>query len=303
MIRTQEEYTEALNFIDRDIELYDYDLSQKMTSYEYNLYLQDTEYYLNFLYEKTRVLEDIIEYLEYYSQLKIKQLKTEIQKNEYVLNSAVDKYINKDYIAYKPEWTNSISQKVLDRDGSEISLAKINNNTIFAGEDKSNYAVIKSMVRTSDLSSYSNNANSYLNSNIYLSVYNLDGPQIINEEITVEVTNGENINAADWEAINCSVEFLGQTENNKFSFKLTADTNNKTQENFNYNNFSGSNLNKLTSETYTHNSAADINNNQINIADKKNKQYNNQYIVNVLKQQKIKNDNKLKSNKIATANG
>lgn len=303
MIRTQEEYTEALDFIDRDMELYDYDLSQKMTSYEYNLYLQDTEYYLNFLYEKTRVLEDIIEYLEYYSQLKIKQLKTEIQKNEYVLNSAVDKYTNKDYITYKPEWASSISQKVLDRDGSEIPLAKINNNTISAGEDKSNYAVIKSMVRTSDTSSYSNNADNYLNSNMYLSVYNLDEPQIINEEITIEVNNGTNINTADWEAINCSVEFLGQTNNNKLSFKLTADTNNKTQENFNYNNFSGSNLNKLTSETYSYNSAADINNNQTNIANKKNKQYDNQYIIDVLKQQKIKSDNKSKSDKIAIANG
>lgn len=303
MIRTQEEYTEALDFIDRNMELYDYDLSRKMTSYEYNLYLQDTEYYLNFLYEKTRVLEDIIEYLEYYSQLKIKQLKTEIQKNEYVLNSAVDKYTNKDYITYKPEWASSISQKVLDRDGSEIPLAKINNNTISAGEDKSNYAVIKSMVRISDTSSYSNNADNYLNSNIYLSVYNLDEPQIINEEITIEVNNGTNINAADWEAINCSVEFLGQTDNNKFSFKLTADTNNKTQENFNYNNFSGSNLNKLTSETYSYNSAADINNNQTNIANKKNKQYDNQYIIDVLNQQKIKSGNKSKSDKIAIANG
>ena len=303
MIRTQEEYTEALNFIDKDMELYDYDLSQKMTSYEYNLYLQDTEYYLDFLYEKTRVLEDIIEYLEYYSKLKIKQLKTEVENNEYVLNSAIDKYTNKDYITYKLSWDNSISQKILDRDGSEIPLANLKNNIISAGTDKSNYAVIKSVIRNSNLNSYSNNVNEYLNSNMYLSVYNLDSPKTIEEELIIEVMDGTNINSAEWESINCNVEFLRKIEDNKFGFKLTANTNNKTRENFNYNNFSGSNLNKLSQENYSYNSTIDINNNQNNIADKKNKQYNYQYISNVLKQQKIKNDNKAKSNKIATANG
>ena len=51
MIRTQDQYENACNFIDSDIELYDFMLSERMSSYEYNLYLQDTEYFLNFLYD------------------------------------------------------------------------------------------------------------------------------------------------------------------------------------------------------------------------------------------------------------
>ena len=41
MIKTQEEYINACDFIDSDMELYDFQISEKMNSYEYNLYLQD----------------------------------------------------------------------------------------------------------------------------------------------------------------------------------------------------------------------------------------------------------------------
>ena len=56
MIKTLAEYKSALDYINTDLEMYDFELSDKMTSYEYNLYLQDIQYYLNMLYEKYRVL-------------------------------------------------------------------------------------------------------------------------------------------------------------------------------------------------------------------------------------------------------
>ena len=73
MIRTAKQYKEAKDFIDKELELYDYALSEKMTSYEYNLYLQDTQYCFNILYEKLRVLEDLIEYLDYYKDAPIEE--------------------------------------------------------------------------------------------------------------------------------------------------------------------------------------------------------------------------------------
>ena len=82
MIRTANQYKEAKDFIDKELELYDYALSEKMTSYEYNLYLQDTQYCFNILYEKLRVLEDLIEYLDYYSKVKIDKVKKDIAEKE-----------------------------------------------------------------------------------------------------------------------------------------------------------------------------------------------------------------------------
>ena len=82
MIRTATQYKEAKEFIDTNPEFYDYTLSEKMNSYEYNLYLQDTQYYFNVLYEKLRELEDIIEYLERYSKKKISAARDIINKKE-----------------------------------------------------------------------------------------------------------------------------------------------------------------------------------------------------------------------------
>ena len=41
MIKTLAEYKSALDYINTDLEMYDFELSDKMTSYEYNLYLQE----------------------------------------------------------------------------------------------------------------------------------------------------------------------------------------------------------------------------------------------------------------------
>lgn len=303
MIRTQAEYTEAVNFIDRDMELYDYDLSKKMTSYEYNLYLQDTEYYLDFLYEKTRTIEDLIEYLEYYSKNKLEQLKAEIKEKEDILEAAVDKYIDKNYVSYRINWKNGNNQVVTDRDGSSLQLATIKDRVISAGANISNQAFIKSIVRTSNQTSYSNNAEQYINNNTYLTVYNLDAPTTIEEEITVEVTDGSNVNDTSFEAINCSCEFLGQTDTNKFSYKLTASNNTKEQENFNYGIYSSSNLDSVNTIDYSYNTSKDINSNQNTLAANKNLVYNSDYITSVLSSQKTKQKQKDKSGEIAIANG
>ena len=82
MIKTLAEYKSALDYINTDLEMYDFELSDKMTSYEYNLYLQDIQYYLNMLYEKYRVLEDLSNYLEEYSETKIDNMLKNIKEKE-----------------------------------------------------------------------------------------------------------------------------------------------------------------------------------------------------------------------------
>ena len=57
---------------------------------------------------------------------------------------------------------NGNNQVVTDRDGSSLQLAAIKDNVISAGANISNQAFIKSIVRTSNQTSYSNNAEQYI---------------------------------------------------------------------------------------------------------------------------------------------
>lgn len=122
MIKTQEEYINACNFIDSDIELYDYQLSEKMSSYEYNLYLQDAEYFLDFLYEKTRVLEELCDYLDNYATSKIKAAQDEIDKKTEELESVLICHETNQNQSVAPDW--DMSYIVVDRNGGTIATAQ-----------------------------------------------------------------------------------------------------------------------------------------------------------------------------------
>lgn len=122
MIKTQEEYTNACDFIDSDIELYDFQLSEKMSSYEYNLYLQDTEYFLNFLYEKIRVLEELCDYLDNYASSKLKAAQDEIDKKTEELESVLMRHEAYQDQSVVPDW--DASYIVIDRNGGSIPIAQ-----------------------------------------------------------------------------------------------------------------------------------------------------------------------------------
>lgn len=137
MIKTQDEYTNACDFIDSDMELYDFQLSEKMSSYEYNLYLQDTEYFLNYLYEKIRVLEELCDYLDNYVDTKIKRAEEELNQKATVLEGTMIGYMaNREQIIV-PEWDSSVT--VTDRNGNQLKSVKIKNKQIEGAARKTNY--------------------------------------------------------------------------------------------------------------------------------------------------------------------
>ena len=138
MIKTQEEYINACNFIDSDLELYDFQLSEKMTSYEYNLYLQDTEYFLNFLYEKIRTLEELCDYLDDYIDTKIRSAKEHISRTTALLEHSIDSYLNGDICVIDPEWNQNTSSGLTDRNGRQIPVAELNTDWIGAAAQYTN---------------------------------------------------------------------------------------------------------------------------------------------------------------------
>lgn len=121
MIKTQSDFDNACNFIDSDMELYDFQLSEKMTSYEYNLYFQDTEYFLNRLYEKIRTLEELCDYLDYYVDTKIGRAKENIDQKIAILESIVLRNKTNEGQISAPTWNQT--ETVTDRDGTLLSTA------------------------------------------------------------------------------------------------------------------------------------------------------------------------------------
>lgn len=241
MIRTQEQYKEAKEFIDTNPEFYDYTLSEKMNSYEYNLYLQDTQYYFNVLYEKLRELEDMIEYLNWYSKKKISAAKDKFNKQEADINNLAVTNSKPKYTAVRIEPYNS-SSVISDRDGSVLNKALVTGSgAITSGFIDTDRRKILGVAKKTNQLCDSDNINSFVKDGYYISSYSLDIPEPIEEILEIELDNNQ-FNRVDYEPINCKVEYLGKNDSNKIKLKLASDKMRKSKKAFNSKPYNGSNL-------------------------------------------------------------
>ena len=241
MIRTSAQYKSTKEFIDTNPEFYDYTLSEKMNSYEYNLYLQDTQYYFNVLYEKLRELEDMIEYLEWYSKKKISAAKSIINKKEADTNNLNLTNSKPQYTVIQIELENS-SSIITDRDGSILNKALVTNSGTITSSfiEVDRRKILGAAKKTNQLCN-SDNINSFVKDDYYISSYSLDEPEIIEVILEIELDNNQ-FNRVDYEPINCKVEYLGKNDSNKIELKLTTDIMRKSIKAFNRKPYNGSNL-------------------------------------------------------------
>lgn len=299
MIRTTAEYQSAIEFIKKDIELYDYELSEKMSSLEYNLYLQDTEYFLDFLYEKSRTIEDLIEYLEFYSSEKISKLRRELERSQEVLILSVDKYLDKDFIAISPEWETKSASKIKDRDGSDIPIAVIaDDNSILNSGETSNEMKAKTIIKDSTIVANSDNISTCIKEDYYIVEYNLDKPQEIIENLIIDIYDATDVNNVSFNAINCEADFYLFSDN-KITAVLTANNNTKEKQNWNYNKYTNSQLNSINTTSLSFNRAKDIYSNLSARNDKMVKNSIKHYSKEVKRYQETKNKQLEKSNLIS----
>ena len=238
MIRTKKQYESAKKFLYSSPEFYDYTLSEKMNSHEYNLYLQDTQYYFNVLYEKLRLLEDLADYLEWYSEKKVLAAKAAIQAKEC---AETDSQLYK-----RPVFSSDNQKPVYDRDGSIISFAKIELDMTVS----SNFVVVKtnniaSITKTSNADCYKDNISVFKEDDMYISEYRLDYPMVVEEILEVELESPSDFNRVQYASINSKLEYLGVLENNKVKLKLIAECMEKTKEAFSHKAFKGSNLDSI----------------------------------------------------------
>lgn len=252
MIKTASEYNASKAFIDKDLELYDYELSERMVSGELNLFFQDTEYLFNVLYEKLRTLEDLTDYLEFYSDAKINNTRKYISEKELVLKGLASKLSESGAVSVPLTWETNPLVNASDRNGSELPTAELT----------SDYCVTSSSVLThtqkpltitkhTDTQCFSDNLKQCVQDDYYITEYNLDKPKEISEFIEIKIADPDGFDFFDYRPINCNVEYLGKNHLNHIVLKLTAANMYKEQENFDYKTFKGSALNNVTTSSFT----------------------------------------------------
>ena len=286
MIRTKEQFEYAKAFIESSPEFYDYTLSEKMNSHEYNLYLQDTQYYFNVLYEKLRLLEDLAEYLEWYSEKKVLAAKAAILAKESAESGSL--------LYKRPDFYSNNQKPVYDRDGSIISSAKIEPD----GTVTSNFSIIglnniTAITKTSNADCYKDNIASFKKDGIYISEYRLDYPTVIEEILEVELESPSDFNRVQYTPINSQLEYLGVFENNKVKLKLIADCMEKSKEAFNHNIFKGSNLDNIE-ESIGGAAQGTISSNMLSLKERAYNQNTATYLERVEEYQKLNNKNRQK---------
>lgn len=266
MIRTQEEYKEALSFIEKDLDLYDYDLSDKMSSLEYNVYLQDTQYYLNMLYEKMRSIEDMIEFLDYYTREKYRKLSEICDKAEqFILTMKDYNESDKRYdSAVSVEWESDNLLVIYDRDGQPLKHGNITNNgSILPAYKVTECFSPKSVTRVMNteempLIPYSDNLDRINETGIYKVAYETTSSEVssINdtiqfnfEESEIEKINSINYNLFDYRNIPVKISYI--PEKKAISMKLTLVNFVDAEESIDIDSYTNSFLNKVNLENDT----------------------------------------------------
>lgn len=278
-----------------------------MTSYEYNLYLQDTEYYLDILYEKIRVIEDLLDYLDNYNIQKTDKLIAYIKEKENKLQDSIDKFVSNKSQAYEVTWDTGDLDIIQDRDGSEIKRAEIYSgieNYLGFGNVKKSKLKLTSIVKESSETSYSDNIVTCLNDGFYLSSYNLDKPTNIEEKIYIEVNDKENARFLNLRPINCSIEDKGTDELGRKTYILKSNAMSKVDENFIYKNYIGSQLEATRVDSnFSYNVAKDINQNQNEQISLDNQKNNKDYYDKVLNYQTIASTQEKEGSVLSIYNG
>lgn len=289
MIRTQEEYNNACNFIDSDIELYDFILSEKMNSYEYNLYLQDTEYFLDFLYEKIRTLEELCDYLDNYVETKFYNTKKKIKTNLDLVEKTSSLYGSDRTTDIIPEWNFLKSDYLVDRDGTEVQSAIEGIETIGPSIRKENQIIPMLFTKNQNNNAYYDNVNSSVQDGYYLTCYQKSEYLDIKEIVNINLPALADYNCIDIDPINCKLS-IEKTQSG-LSVTMYPERYDKELRNFDFRPYTKSALCHFATEPLQYQFNDTIVNNRQNADNDYNLQKKNKYISDTIYAQETEKHN------------
>lgn len=164
---------------------------------------------LNMLYEKTRYLEDAIEYAKEYLKRKDKEFKDEMEAIIIELDELTDSTKNLAYLTLNvPLTQNEVGGKLYDRDGTELeSLFKKDKKLCLNNIMQNNYE-ISSVTSKSDSIVYDSTINTVPKNKNYRAVFLEEkiAKNGLTEELTVNFKSPQKINFLNFDTSNCSIK-------------------------------------------------------------------------------------------------
>ena len=293
MIRTQEEYNNACNFINSDMELYDFILSEKMSSYEYNLYLQDTEYFLNFLYEKIRTLEELCDYLDNYIETKFYNAKKKLETNLDLVEKVSFIYDSDKTTDIVPEWNFTKSDHLTDRNGAEIQNTIESAETIGPATRKENQIIPQLFTKKENNLAYYDNIDSSIQDGYYLVCYQKSKYQNIAEAVDINLPANADYNCIDIDPINCKL--LIEKTDAGVSVTMYPERYDKELRNFDFRPYTGSALCRFAAEPTKYRPKSAIVNNQQTVNNSYNLRRKDRYVSDTIYAQEIEKHNNSKA--------
>jgi hypothetical protein len=176
-------------------------------SEDFNATFDTIEKQLNTIYEKSRIMEDVINYAKEYVKSNIYNISKECRDILNEIEDDRDNIKDKAYISYSVPFTNSVGPYI-DRDGTSLPETSTSNNTITLSGQIKTQTNIKSATLTEAITPYRNNISEISNGEPYRSFYILDGIVTggIKEEIIIQLHSPTDINFIDLITSNCKVE-------------------------------------------------------------------------------------------------
>lgn len=210
MIDTSKYIEDAINFLNnQDVEDLNYQFMYQtnyFNSQDYNYTLYNIENNLNVLYEKSRVLQDVIKYTREYIKQNVYDITDECRSILDAIEDNVDSLKQNNYININVPFLQSTGSYV-DRDGKKLEKNAIYDAAItLSGTDKEKLK-IKNITQKNNFKPYKENLSNLIQEKEYRSFYMLDGPVTdgLKEQITVEFETENIINQLNIVASNCKI--------------------------------------------------------------------------------------------------
>lgn len=294
MIKTNEDYHNACTFIDSDMELYDFQLSDRMSSYEYNLYLQDTEYFLNYLYEKIRTLEELCDYLDHYIDTKIAAAREEIDRSVADIETVLDAYNQIKTENIVPAWDMVQSKTLRDRDGNRIQAA-VQQDGIMAASCQVNPVRPQLLLKDAGNRAYQDNLTTALRDGYYVTCYQLQTGDTVEETVSVILPQDQSFNCIDVQPINCEIDI--ETNGTGILLHMKPSGYDKEYRAFTYSLYKESGLNTIVKDVDRYTNVETIQNNFSHVRQQLEQEKEKEYLASLRRSRQTENENRHKEDR------
>jgi len=210
LILTSINYQESIDFLiesinlnlNKEIVYQDNNLNSDKINTTFKLFEKE----INKLYEKTRILQEVLHYSEEFLKDNIYQYSDECRAIVKSIETNRNSIINPNYISYEVSFVEGTGIYT-DRNGEVLTHTNNKNNTINLSEATSSIIPIKDIIRNNINTPYYSNEKDLLSQIPYRAFYIFDKPQKqgLKETLTLLLNNPMTINYLDIKTSNCDI--------------------------------------------------------------------------------------------------